>query len=161
MATAASSGLSLVVFLRFKPHSPLIRAGLTTRPHGVGALGNISVFSLTQIAVSTLVGGALAYVAVVLYARRTGVQVAVADSLLIAATVGLSILIWREAGNTQSLNDDPIPLVSPNDVLAPVVTYVGLGLLAAFRSSIGVSQEWPRLRALLTLLSLVVNVVTI
>src|SRR3954470_8055777 len=92
------------------------------------------------------------------HARRTGMQVNAGDSLLIAATVGLSILFWREAGNTPSLNDDPIPLVSPNDVLAPVLTYVCLGLLGGFRSSIG-GSEWPRLRALLTLLSLVVNVV--
>ena len=58
------------------------------------------------------------------------------------------------------LNDDPIPVVSPNDVLCPVVTYVCLGLLAAFRSSIE-GPHWPRIRALLTLLSLAVNVVTI
>jgi hypothetical protein len=58
------------------------------------------------------------------------------------------------------LNDDPIPVVSPNDVLCPVLTYVCLGLLATFRQSIRTVQ-WPRLRALLTLVSLVVNVVTI
>jgi hypothetical protein len=118
------------------------------------------MFSLIQIAVSTVVGAILAYVVVVVYARRTGMQLSISDSLLIAATVGLSILIWREAGNTQALNDDPIPVVSPNDVLAPVLTYVCLGLLTGFRRSIG-GSEWPRLRALLTLLSLVVNVATI
>jgi hypothetical protein len=118
------------------------------------------VFSLTQVAFSAIMGAVLAYIVVLAYAQRTGVPITVVDSLLIAATVGLSILIWREAGNTPSLNDDPIPVVSPNDVLAAVLTYVCLGLLAAFRSSLGVS-EWPRLRALLTLLSLVVNVVTI
>jgi hypothetical protein len=118
------------------------------------------VFSLTQVGLSTIFGAVLAYVVVLVYSRRIGTHVRTIDALLIAATVGLSILIWREAGNTPSLNDDPIPVVSPNDVLAPMVTYVCLGLLAAFRSSIGGSQ-WPRLRALLTLLSLVVNVVTI
>jgi hypothetical protein len=119
------------------------------------------MFSLTQVAVSTIVGAVLAYIVVLVYGRRSGIQIATGDSLLIATTVGLSILIWREAGNTPSLNDDPIPLVSPNDVLAPVLTYVCLGLLAGFRTSIGGSSEWPRLRALLTLLSLVVNVATI
>jgi hypothetical protein len=119
------------------------------------------VFSLTQVAVSTIVGAVLAYVVVLVYARRTGTPLSTGDSLLIAATVGLSILMWREAGNTPSLNDDPIPLVSPNDVLAPVLTYVCLGLLAGFRESIGSESRWPRLRALLTLLSLAVNVATI
>jgi hypothetical protein len=118
------------------------------------------MFSQTQVAVSTVVGAVLAYVVVLVYARRTGMHISTVDSLLIAATVGLSILIWREAGNTPALNDDPIPLVSPNDVLAPVLTYVCLGLLTGFRASI-VDSEWPRLRALLTLLSLVVNVATI
>lgn len=93
------------------------------------------MFSLTQVAVSTVVGAMLAYVVVVVYARRTGMQITTGDSVLIAATVGLSILKWREAGNTPSLNDDPIPLVSPNDILAPVLTYVCLGVLAGFRPS--------------------------
>jgi hypothetical protein len=118
------------------------------------------VFSLSQVAVSTIAGAVLAYLVVLVYARRTGMQVTTIDTLLIAATVGLSILVWREVGNTPSLNDDPIPVVSPNDVLSPVLTYVCLGLLAALRASPG-GSDWPRLRALLTLLSLVVNIVTI
>ena len=102
----------------------------------------------------------LAYATVVAYARWAKIEVKTADALLVAATVGFSILLWRQAGNTQMLNDDPIPVVSPNDVLCPVVTYVCLGLLAAFRSSIE-GPHWPRIRALLTITSLVVNVVTI
>ena len=89
-----------------------------------------------------------------------GQPISVTDTLLISLTVGVSILLWREAGNTTALNDDPIQVVSPNDVLSPVLTYVCLGLLAAFRPSVRTS-EWPRLRAVLTLLSLVVNIVTI
>jgi hypothetical protein len=40
------------------------------------------------------------------------------------------------------------------------VTYACLGLLVAFRRSTN-GPHWPRIRALLTLLSLFVNVVTI
>jgi hypothetical protein len=118
------------------------------------------VFTLTQILVSALVGLAFSAIVVVLYARWTRTHVAAADIVLIALTVGASILVWREAGNTPMLNDDPIPLVSPNDVLCPVVTYVSLGLLVAFRPVIN-GSHWPRLRALITLLSLIVNVITI
>jgi hypothetical protein len=118
------------------------------------------VFSHAQIAISTVVGVVLAYVVIVAYARWAKIPVRTPDSLLIAAVVGFSILLWREAGNTAALNDDPIPVVSPNDVLCPVVTYVCLGILAAFRAIIN-GPHWPRIRALLTLLSLVVNVVTI
>src|SRR5213595_114594 len=95
------------------------------------------MFSHVQIVTSTVVGAVLAYVVILAYARSAKIQVAPLDSLLIALVVGLSILIWREAGNTSSLNDDPIPVVSPNDVLCPVVTYVCLGMLAAFRTAIG------------------------
>ncbi|HEX8969278.1 MAG TPA: hypothetical protein VF937_15445 [Chloroflexota bacterium] len=118
------------------------------------------MFSLTQIAISSLVGVILAYAVVVVYARWAKIHLSTADTLLVALTVGVSILLWREAGNTPALNDDPVPVVSPDDVLCPVVTYVCLAVLVAFRRSID-GPHWPRIHALLTLLSLVVNVVTI
>ncbi len=113
-----------------------------------------------QIVLSMLVGIVASAIVVVLYARWSKSPTGFVDTVLISATVGVSILLWREAGNTPALNDDPIPVVSPNDVLCPVLTYVCLGLLAAFRTTLR-HEKWPRLRAILTLLSLVVNVVTI
>ena len=80
--------------------------------------------------------------------------------MIVAVLAGLSILVWRLAANTQPLNDDPIPLVSPNDVLCPVVTYVVLGLYADASRAVG-QPGWGRLRALLTVTSLIVNIVTI
>ena len=118
------------------------------------------MFSLTQILVSTIVGIVLSAIFIALYARWAGTKMDATDIALIALTIGVSILVWREAGNTPMLNEDPIPLVSPNDVLCPVLTYVSLGLLVAFRPIIN-GPHWPRLRALLTLLSLIVNVATI
>lgn len=113
-----------------------------------------------QIAVSTVVGIVAAAILVAAYARWTKTPMSLADTVLISLSVGVSILLWREAGNTPTLNDDPIPLVSPNDVLCPVLTWTCLGILAGFRPSVR-TDRWPPLRALLTLLSLVVNVVTI
>lgn len=118
------------------------------------------MLSLTQILVSTIVGFVLSAVVVALYARWTRTPISASDIAIVAATVAVSILLWREAGNTPMLNEDPIPLVSPNDVLGPVLTYVCLGLIAGFRPTIS-RAGWPRLRALLTLLSLIVNVATI
>ena len=119
------------------------------------------MFSLTQILVSTLVGSIASLVALWLYRRSAkDARLLPVDVALAAIVVGISILLWREAGNTPTLNDDPIPVVSPNDVLCPVVTYVCLSILAVFRSST-VGAPWPRMRAVLTLVSLVVNVVTI
>ena len=114
----------------------------------------------TQIAVSTLVSLVAAAIVVAAYARWHGMRVTFLDALLISLTVGVSIVLWRETGNTPTLNEDPIPLVSPNDVLCPVLTYVCLGLLAGFRPSVR-TQRWPQLRAVLTLVSLAVNIVTI
>ena len=118
------------------------------------------MFSIIQFGISTLVGGVAAYLTVWLYARRTKTRVTTVDAWLLAGTVAFSILLWRAAGNVQVLNDDAIPVVSPNDVLCPVVTYVCLGMLNAFRSTAS-DAHWPRIRALLTVVSLVVNVVTI
>src|SRR6266568_8621821 len=103
------------------------------------------MMSLQQVLISTLVGAVLAYAVVAVFSRTAKIQISVVDTLLIALSVGVSILLWREAGNTPALNDDPIPVVSPNDVLCPVVTYVCLGMLAAFRTAIG-APHWPRVR---------------
>jgi len=119
------------------------------------------MFSLTQILISVLVGGIASFVVLWLYSRSAkDVAPRPIDAVLMAIVVGISILLWREAGNTPTLNDDPIPLVSPNDVLCPVITYVCLSVLAGFRSTIR-EPDWPRMRALLMLLSLVVHVATI
>jgi hypothetical protein len=119
------------------------------------------VFSAGQIALSAVVGAVASLVALVVYtrwARSSGL--AWAEAVLLAAVVGLSILLWRAAGNTPALNDDPIPVLSPNDVLCPVLTYVCLGLYAGVRR-LAQRPDWPRVRTLLTVVSLVVNVVTI
>jgi peptidoglycan/LPS O-acetylase OafA/YrhL len=119
------------------------------------------VLSLIQVLIAALVGAIASLIAVWLYSRATkDASLRPVDAILISIVVGISILLYREAGNTPSLNDDPIPVVSPNDVLCPVVTYVCLGILAGFRSAIQ-GAHWPRVRAVLTLVSLVVNVATI
>lgn len=40
-----------------------------------------------------------------------------------AGTAGLSVLIWRSFANTPTLNNDPIPPISPNDTLSPVIAW--------------------------------------
>ena len=124
------------------------------------------MFASGQILVSAGVGALASLVVVVVYSRSVRPVSGGAagsgwpTSVLVAAVVGFSILLWRLAGNTAALNDDAIPLVSPNDVLCPVLTYVCLGILGSVRQEQS-GVEWRRLRALLTLVSLVVNVVTI
>jgi hypothetical protein len=50
--------------------------------------------------------------------------------------------------------------VSPNDVLCPLVTYLFIGFYAAFRRPTD-TIRFEQARVLLTLVSFVVNVVTI
>ena len=119
------------------------------------------MFSLAQIALSAVIGLVVSLIVLVLYGRwRQSSHLEWPEAVSISLIVGLSILLGRAAGNTPPLNDDPIPVVSPNDVLCPMLTYVCLGLYAGFRRS-GQSPDWPRLRALLTVVSFAVNVVTI
>jgi hypothetical protein len=114
------------------------------------------MFTLTQIAVCALVGGAASVV--VLWSYRPA-ALSTSGSVALGLVVALSILVWRSAANTPALNDDPIAFVSPNDVLCPVITYVSLGLYAAARHP--ASDAWPRVRLLLTAVSLVANIVLI
>ncbi len=74
--------------------------------------------------------------------------------------VGISVIVWRSAGNTGALNNDPIPGVSPNDVLCPLVTYLFIGWYAAFHRPTD-TIRFEQARVLLTLVSFVINVVTI
>ncbi|GAC1317866.1 MAG: hypothetical protein NVSMB2_12090 [Chloroflexota bacterium] len=123
------------------------------------------MFSTGQILISAGVGALTSLVVVAVYSRLVkpvsgAAALRSVEQVLLAAVVGLSIMLWRMAGNTPSLNDDAIPLVSPNDVLCPVLTYVCLGVFDGIRQ-VQPGGEWQRVRALLTLVSLVVNVVTI
>lgn len=118
-----------------------------------------SVFPFAHIALTAAItAGVALLLLVVLRARFTKLRLF--DCFLVAVVVGLSVIVWRSAGNTGALNNDPIPLVSPNDVLCPLVTYLFIGLYAAFRRPAD-AIRFERVRVLLTLVSFVVNVVTI
>ena len=118
-----------------------------------------SVFPLAHIALTALVTAGVALLLLVVLRLRF-IKLRLFDSLLVAVVVGCSVLLWREAGNTGALNSDPIPGVSPNDVLCPLVTYLYIGFYAAFRRPVD-AMRFEQVRVLLTLVSFVVNVVTI
>ncbi len=118
-----------------------------------------SVFPFAHIELTAAItAGVALLLLVVLRARFTKLRLS--DCLLIALVAGCSVLVWRSAGNTGALNNDPIPPVSPNDVLCPLVTYLFIGFYAAFRRPVD-AVRFEQTRVLLTLVSFVVNVVTI
>ncbi len=118
-----------------------------------------SVFPFAHIALTAAItAGAALLVLVALRARFKTLPLV--DCLLVAVVAGISVLVWRSAGNTGALNNDPIPPVSPNDVLCPLVTYLFIGFYAAFRRPAD-AIRFEQARVLLTLVSFLVNVVTI
>ena len=121
--------------------------------------GSSLVFPLAHIALTAAIAASVTLVLLVVLRLRF-IKLQLFDSLLVAVVVGCSILLWREAGNTGALNIDPIAGVSPNDVLCPLVTYLFIGFYAAFRRPAD-TIRFEQVRVLLTLMSFVINVVTI
>ena len=118
-----------------------------------------SVFSFAHITLTATITAVVAlFLLVVLRSRYK--MLSMVDCLQVAVVVGLSVIVWRSVGNTGALNNDAIPMVSPNDVLCPLVTYLFIGFYAAFRPPLDV-RCFEQARVLLTLASFVVNVVTI
>src|SRR5438477_7563339 len=116
------------------------------------------MFGIQQVVFSAVVGAIVSGVVLFLEARywRHG-ALSSRGAAVLALLVGLSILLFRLGANVQQLNDDPIPLASPNDLLCPVVTFVVLSVYAGLRGETHIARD----RALLTLVSLAVNIVTI
>src|SRR5438128_2547190 len=114
----------------------------------------VAVFSPGQIFVTAGAGAIVGFALVLVFWRLTTPWI---EALLLALVVAASILLWRLAGNAAPLNEDPIAFVSPNDVLCPVVTYVCLSVYAGMRGT-AKHAEWVRIRAALTIVSLIVNV---
>jgi hypothetical protein len=80
------------------------------------------------------------------------------DAFLIGLAAGLGVLLWRLGANVPTLNDDPIPGVSPADVLSGPVAFVAVGVYTGMRGS---SERWASAQGLAALVALVVNIVTI
>jgi hypothetical protein len=118
-----------------------------------------STFSFTHIAVTSAIAAGVTLL-LLLVLRTRFKMLSLVDSILVAVVVGFSIIAWRMVGNTGALNNDPIPGISPNDVLCPLVTYLFIGMYAAFRHPID-ALRWEQVRVLLALISFAVNVITI
>jgi hypothetical protein len=120
-----------------------------------------SVFPIQWIALTASVGvlASLAAIAIRGHITRSA-ELSRGRTVVVALIVGLSIFVWRLSGNIPELNDDPAGVLSPNDGLRPVITYVFLGLYAAMWPAATI-PSWAKTRALLTVVSFAVNVVTI
>lgn len=116
------------------------------------------VFPFWRIALDAAVAFVVSFATLVLLRRQF--KNSLAEAAIMAGAAGLSVLIWRSFANTPTLNNDPIPPISPNDTLSPVIAYVALGMTAAFFRPHD-EARWSRARVVLALVIFVVNVVTV
>lgn len=111
-------------------------------------------FSSVHIAVTAALT-ALVSVPVAAFALRS-----LSRSVEVAVLAGLATLGWRLAANVDALNRDGTPWVSGNDALAPIITYVLLGMYAAFRPPSD-ARRFEQTRVAVSAIAFVVNVVAI
>jgi hypothetical protein len=114
-------------------------------------------FTTVHIAATAAITGAVALVAgVLVLGRRRGLAESVAIAILSAGAV----FLWRKSANMPQLNNDGLPPFSANDWLAPMLTYVVLGMYAAVRPTSN-DRRLAQARALAVLGAFIVNVITI
>jgi hypothetical protein len=115
------------------------------------------MFPVWHIALTALITAGLSGGGTWLFASR---KRSVVDALLVGIAAGLGILLWRLGANTPILNTDPIPGISPADVLSAPLAYVAVGMVAPLRGS-GATERLSRAKALAALIALLVNIITI
>src|SRR5215216_5162455 len=115
-----------------------------------------SVFPLWRIALTAAIAAGVGFVVL----RWRFKHMTISETTFATLVVGVSVLAWRLSANVPSFNDDPIALLSPNDWLCPLLTYVCLGIYAALRPPTD-PTHWPQARALLTIVAFDVNVLVI
>lgn len=115
------------------------------------------MFPAWHIAVTALVTAVLASGGALVAQRQ---QRSVMDALLVGGAAGLGVLLWRLGANTSPLNTDPLPGVSPADVLSAPVAYVAVGIAAGLRGS-GTTEQMSMAQAIAALVAIIVNIVTI
>jgi hypothetical protein len=118
-----------------------------------------SVFPLWWIALTALTAAGLSAI-VLLIAHIRFKAVTALEVVLLTVTVGVSVLAGRLSCNVPVLNQDPIAGFSPNDFICPMLTFVLLEVVVGLRP-FEHPTNWPRIRAVLVIVSFAVNVLTI
>jgi hypothetical protein len=120
-------------------------------------LATAAVFTTAHIAATAAITGAVALVSGLLVLGRGR---GVAESVAIAILSAGAVFLWRKSANMPQLNNDGLSPFSANDWLAPVLTYVVLGMVGAVCRPSN-DRRFAQARALAVLAAFIVNVVTI
>ena len=113
-------------------------------------------FGVGHIALTAAITGVLALAAALWRLPRA----MLVDQLGVGVLSFAAVLLWRWSANMPQLNDDGLPGFSANDWLAPAITYLFLGIYAQARPPAD-TRRYGQARALATIASLAVNVITI
>jgi hypothetical protein len=120
-------------------------------------LATASIFTTGHIAATAAISGLAAATVAVLWLRG---ERRTLDALAIGLLTGGAVFLLRKSANMSQLNNDGLQPFSANDLLAPTVTFVVLGLYAAFRKP-SEPRRFEPARAAATLIAFAINVVTI
>lgn len=82
------------------------------------------------------------------------------DAGAVGVLSGIAVALWRLSANMPALNNDGLPGFSANDLAAPTFAFVLLTLYADLRTPPNLGR-YRQARALATLATLAVNVITI
>jgi hypothetical protein len=115
------------------------------------------MFPPWHIAITSLITAVVVSGGIFLIGRRQSSPV---DILIAGGAAGLGVLLWRLGANTPTLNADPIPGISPADVLSAPMAYAAAGIAAGLRGK-GASESLSMVPALAALVALFVNIITI
>lgn len=124
------------------------------------------MFPAWHIAVTSLVTAAIIAAGMAGWRRRTSRRTSarspltLGDMVGVGVAAGLGVLLWRLGANVPTLNDDPIPGVSPADVLSGPLAYVAVGIYVRLRG-VGASERLAIAPAVAALVALAVNIITI
>jgi hypothetical protein len=113
-------------------------------------------FTLLHIGLTALACGIAGALISWVWLRPCSIWAALGAGVL----AGFATLGWRTVANTGAFNNDGVSGFSPNDLLAPVVTYVLLAALPAIRPALRGSR-FDQTRFFTTIAALAVNVIGI
>jgi hypothetical protein len=82
------------------------------------------------------------------------------DGMGVGVAAGLGVLLWRLGANVPILNADPIPGVSPADVLSAPLAYVATSIYVRLRTA-EAADQLAAAPAVAALVALFINIVTI
>lgn len=115
------------------------------------------VFTSPHIALTAIITGVIA--AAIAAWKLAGPR-RIVDIIAMAVIATAAVYLWRRSADLPQLNSDGLAGYSANDWLAPVIVFVTLAIYKDLRNPPD-NRTYNQARALITIVALAVNVITI